>query len=61
MSEEVTVTKGQTLVRKCDGFVFRVKLVSKLKHGAYMQCVDATTVFGWFDMAAIQRDFTVRE
>jgi len=52
----MSLRKGQ-LYRRSDGYVFRVESASRKAPGAFMQCVDATQVFGWFDAEKIKRDF----
>lgn len=49
--------KGQTFRRLSDGFVFRVMSASRTVPGAFLVCVDASRIFGWYDADAIAAGF----
>ena len=53
----MTLRKGLRLRRKSDGFVFEVKNTGCRGAGAFLQCVDATRIFGWFWKDAIELGF----
>ena len=46
---------GQTYRRTSDGFLFVV--VASRHGGAHLQAVDAARIMGWWDRAALARDF----
>jgi len=59
----MNIRKGQIYRRRSDGFMFRVDSYARdtkkwrAVPGAFMRCVHATRIFGWFDADVIIRDF----
>jgi hypothetical protein len=44
----MSIRKGQTFRRKSDGLLFVVKSTSRTQQGAFLQCIDAARIFGWY-------------
>ena len=49
--------KGQCFERKSDGFVFRVERTGHRGTGAFLQCVDAERIYGWYWEKEIEQGF----
>lgn len=50
--------KGKLYRRRSDGYVFRVESASLAKGGAFLRCVDASRIMGWYSSREIAKAFT---